>query len=250
MVPFLLIALRVAATISAQVESCSWTISMCRIIIKQYRVGYGEGRVKCNLATDLAGNLLIDIWHWKCSHCQTWHAYHWNAHAHWSTQFNLALPPPMLTYFNTAWHYFCLLPNTAIECWCSNVQSDPQTMLKVEFHQAGVVCQTSTNMSWLLHCQVHSTYIRLFESCVHSQHPLNCTTYWLTIPLVGCCVIGQFLQVGVVFYRDLNMLRTANMVMIQEQWLAISYMYAVQSVQHFELGDSRLSTLVLHSTVV
>ena len=115
--------------------------------MKQYRVGYGEGRVKCNLATDLAGNLLIDIWYSKCSRCQTWHAYHWNAHAHSSTQFNLALPPPMLTYFNTALHHFCLLPNTGIECWCPNVQSDPQTMLKVEFHQAGVVCQTSCNMS-------------------------------------------------------------------------------------------------------
>ena len=129
--------------------------------MKQYRVGYGEGRVKCNLATDLAGNLLIDIWHWKCSHCQTWHAYHWNAHAHSSTQFNLALPPPMLTYFNTAWHHFCLLPNTAIECWCPNVQSDPQTMLKVEFHQAGVVCQTSTNMSG--YCSVKSTAL-IFDS--------------------------------------------------------------------------------------
>ena len=71
------------------------------------------------------------------------------------------LPPPMLTYFNTALHHFCLLPNTGIECWCPNVQSDPQTMLKVVFHQAGVVCQTSTNMSG--YCSVKSTAL-IFDS--------------------------------------------------------------------------------------
>ena len=56
-------------------------------------------------------------------------------------------PAPSYVNFITAWHHFCLLPNTAIECWCPNLWWDPQTMLKVEFHQAGVVCQTSCNMS-------------------------------------------------------------------------------------------------------
>jgi len=41
--------------------------------MKQYRVGYGDGRVKMQFA-DLAGSLLVDIWCWKCSHCQIWHA--------------------------------------------------------------------------------------------------------------------------------------------------------------------------------
>ena len=59
------------------------------------------------------------------------------------------------------------------------------------------------------------------------------------VSLVGCYVIGQFLQAGVVFYSDLNMLTAPGlpicMVMIHVQWLAISYAVQQQNVQHFEL---------------
>ena len=30
-------------------------------------------------------------------------------------------PAPSYVNFNTAWHHFCLLPNTAIECLCPNL---------------------------------------------------------------------------------------------------------------------------------
>jgi len=50
---------------------------------------------------DLASSLLLYIWHWKCSHCQLWHACDWKAHAPSSTHFDLALPPPMLTQIGT-----------------------------------------------------------------------------------------------------------------------------------------------------
>jgi len=125
--------------------------------MKQYRVGYGDGRVKMQFA-DLAGSLLVDIWHWKCSHCQIWHP--WLKCT--CTLINSIQPGPAPSYviFNTAWHHFCLLPNTAIECWCPNLWWDLQTMLKVKFHQAGVVCPVESSCNMSGYCSVKSTALR------------------------------------------------------------------------------------------